>query len=116
MTDRARDTALEAMEAVGIRRCVLVSRMDASESLPRHAPDLDHTILRTGRLLDEPLGTNRISLAPALPAADIPTVDAATAVVAVLESPATIGRCWDVTRGDTAPRRAIRAALADEDT
>lgn len=121
---------IEAAQLAGVRRYVQVSAMnvdkpvaaDADESWIAYvaakresdaavrASGLDWTIIRPGRLIDA-YGTGRVALGERLPAGEIPRADVAGVLTAVLEMPATIGREWDVTSGDSGPRKAIRALL-----
>ena len=104
---------IEALRAAGIGRLISVSGHDASadEDSLVHASGCDWTILRFGRLLGG-YGTNRVAIGESLPAADIPATDAASVVIAVLETPGTAGRAWFAAAGDSGARRATRALLA----
>lgn len=115
-----RDGAIKLIDAArqnGIRRYVMISAMDAEE--PRgdevfqtylrakaeadealRRSGLDYTIVRPGRLTNEP-GSGCVSLAERLPRGEIPRADVAAVVVCVLETPATVGRQFDVTAGET---------------
>lgn len=74
--------------------------------------DLEWTILRPGRLTDDP-GTGRITLAPPrIERGDIPRADVADTIVALLDSEHSAGRTLEVVSGDT-PIEAAVAALAD---
>ncbi len=73
------------------------------------AAGLDYTIIRPGRLTDEP-GTGRIALAPWLKGADIPRADVAALLAAVLENDNAVNRLWEATGGDTPIPWAIEAA------
>jgi len=71
------------------------------------ASGLDYTIVRPGRLTDDP-PTGRISAAERLERGAIPRADVAATLVAVLDEPATIGRAFDLVSGDTPIDEAIR--------
>lgn len=128
-----RDGALKliaAAKANGIARFLMISTFHADE--PRgdevfqtymrakaeadaalRESGLDCTIIRPGRLTDDP-GTGRISLAPRLKGADVPRDDVAALLAACLTDPRTIGRQWELTRGDTPIDEAIAQAAAQE--
>lgn len=121
-----RDAALKLMQAAlanGIRRYVMISAMNpeqprgnevfrvylqakAEADAALRDSDLDWTIVRPGRLTDEP-GTGRVMLARELERADIPRADVAAVLAEVLDTPETIRRQLDVTGGDVPIREAI---------
>jgi uncharacterized protein YbjT (DUF2867 family) len=127
--DRAGAALLaDAAEQAGVRRYLLVSSMGADRAeAPGVDPvfaaylrakaaseadlrgrDLDWTILRPGRLTDEP-GTGRVRLAePPVPPGAVPRDDVAAVLVALLDTPASSGRTLELVSGDT----PIPAALA----
>ena len=79
------------------------------------ASGLDYTIIRPGRLTDNP-GTGRIALGPWLKGADIPRADVAALLVGVLENDNAVNRVWEATGGDTPIPWAIEgAAKRDSD-
>jgi len=118
-------------ERLGIRRFVQVSAIGVDDPLPEDTGEvwkayvaakrdsdnalrnssLDWTIIRPGRLVDEP-GTGRVSLAATLPRGDVPRADVAAVVAAVLDEPAAIGRQWTLVAGETAVDEAVRTAGA----
>ncbi|MEW1843437.1 SDR family oxidoreductase [Nonomuraea angiospora] len=124
--DRAASVLLaEAAERAGVRRFVQVSSMgagrppqggdevwaayikaktEAEEDL--RARDLDWTILRPGRLTDEP-GTGLVRLAPEVPPGAVPRDDVAAVIVALLEAPGTVRRTLELVSGDTPIQTAI---------
>jgi uncharacterized protein YbjT (DUF2867 family) len=126
-----RDGALrliEACQSAGVRRYVMVSAMGAREGARGQTGDfaayieakaqadraladsgLDYTIMRPGRLTDEP-AMEHIAAAPELPRNSIPRADVALTLVAVLESPNTVGKDFDLTTGPL-PFQAAVAAL-----
>lgn len=128
-----RDGALKLIDAAkagGISRYLMISTFHAEE--PRRdevfqaymrakseadaalrASGLEYTILRPGRLTDEP-GTGRVNLARRLKGANVPRDDVAAVLLACLDDPRTIGRQWELTRGETVITDAIaQAAAAD---
>jgi uncharacterized protein YbjT (DUF2867 family) len=70
---------------------------------------LDWTILRPGRLTDDP-GTGLVTLGDSLGRGDIPRADVAAVVVAALDNPRSIGRQWDVVGGQTPVDDAVASA------
>lgn len=115
---------MRAAKASGIRRYVIVSSIgadagaDGEEMGPYRrakgrADDalresgLDFTIVRPGRLTDEP-GTGLVALGASVGPGQIPRDDVAAVIAAALHQPATIGRTFEVVGGDV----PIEAALA----
>jgi uncharacterized protein YbjT (DUF2867 family) len=114
--------------AKGVRRYVMVSAMGAGappsgdevfavylrarakadEEL--RASGLDWTVVRPGRLTDEP-GIGRIAAAPSVERGEIARDDVAATLVAVLDEPATIGVVFELVAGE-APISEALAALA----
>lgn len=128
--DRAAATLFaEAAERAGARRFVQISSMGheraddpavgevfaaylrakaaAEEDLRTRR--LDWTILRPGRLTDEP-GTGRIQLAEHTGRADVTRDDVAAVVLALLDEPRTVGRTLELI-GGTVPIAEAVAAL-----
>jgi len=121
-----RDGAIKLIDAArrnGIGRYVMISAMNAEE--PRgdevfqtylrakaeadealRRSGLDYTIVRPGRLTNEP-GSGRVCLAPRLPRGEISRADVAPVLACVLDAPATVGRQFDVTAGDQAIAEAV---------
>ncbi|MER6005242.1 SDR family oxidoreductase [Nonomuraea angiospora] len=124
--DRAASVLLaDAAERAGVRRFIQVSSMgagrapqggdevwaayitaktEAEEDL--RARDLDWTILRPGRLTDEP-GTGLVRLAPEVPPGAVPRDDVAAVIAALLEAPGTARRTLELVSGDTPIKTAI---------
>lgn len=122
-----RDGAIKLIQAAkknGIKRYVLISAMGLDE--PRgnevfrtylrakaaaekalHMSGLDYTIIKPGRLTDEP-GTGKVALAPDLPRDDIPREDVAAVLAEILETPGTSGHQFDLTSGVTPIREAVK--------
>ncbi len=125
-----RDGALKLMDAArtnGIRRYVMVSAMNperprgsdvfrvylrakAEADAALRDSDLDWTIVRPGRLVDEP-GTGLVSIARELERADIPRADVAVVLAEVIEDPETAGLQFDVTGGNDPIREALAGLL-----
>lgn len=64
------------------------------------ASDLAWTIVRPGRLTDDP-GTGHVTLARHVPRGEIPREDVAAVLAAVLERPATARHVFEVVSGET---------------
>jgi uncharacterized protein YbjT (DUF2867 family) len=131
--DRAAAALLaDAAAAAGVRRYVLISSTGvesvrdgavpdgvdevflaylraklAAEEYVR-ARDLDWTILRPGRLTDDP-GTGRVTLGPRVARGDITRDDVATVVRELLDTPATAGAVLELMGGDTPIGDAVRS-------
>lgn len=120
-----RDAAIllaDAAEAVGVRRYVMVSAMSAddrsldarydevflayirakseADANVRARSGLQTTIVRPGRLTDEP-GAGRVEVAESTGRGEIARADVAAVLLAVLDSPATAGRTFEVIAGQT---------------
>ncbi|MGW1197633.1 NAD(P)H-binding protein [Streptomyces sp. NPDC002536] len=120
----------DAAEAAGVRRFVVVSSMGADREPPegtdpvfaaylrakgaadadvRSRPGLDWTILRPGRLTNEP-GTGRVALADSTGRGDVTRDDVAAVLAALLDEPGTAGRTLELTGGDTPVAEAVAKA------
>ncbi len=118
--------SIEGARQAGIRRFVQVSAIDVDEPVADdagevwkayveakrdsdaalRASDLDWTIIRPGRLTDEPaVGT--VALAPRLQRGEVTRADVAAVVAAVLDAPHTIGQQLDLVGGDTPVADAV---------
>ena len=86
------------------------AKRDADAAL--RASDLAWTIIRPGRLTDDP-PTGLVALADDLGRGDVTRADVAAVVAAVLADDATVGRQWVLVGGTTPIPEAIRDALAD---
>lgn len=117
---------IDAAKANGIARYVIVSSIGAA-----HAPGgtegmapylqakaaadeallasgLEHTIVRPGRLTDEP-GSGRVEAAEHLGRrGQIPRDDVAATLLAVLDEPATVGKAFELLSGDQEIAAALR--------
>lgn len=118
---------VEAALATHVARYVMISSMGAGD--PDNAPeamrpyqrakaeadaavvasDLDYTIVRPGSLTDEP-GRGTISAAPTLGRRGrVSRDDVADTLVAVLDTPSSVGRTFEVLEGDTPIVEAVQA-------
>ena len=109
--------AVKLMEA-GVRRYVIVSAISAGRPEEWSEPmrpyyeakaeadrrleesGLDYTIVRPGSLTDDP-GTGRVTVGTGLAYGDIPRDDVAAVLLAVLVTPASIGKTFELVSGDT---------------
>jgi uncharacterized protein YbjT (DUF2867 family) len=117
--------AVKLMEA-GVPRYVMVSAISAgrpqewSDAMRPYyeakagaderlmASGLDYTIVRPGGLTDDP-GTGRVRLGTDLERGEIPRDDVAAVLLAVLETPGTAGKTFELVAGDTPVDEAIRS-------
>ncbi len=120
--DRAASVLLaDAAEAAGVRRYLQISAMgtdraddpgmdevfaaylrakDAADRDVMSRAGLDWTILRPGRLTDDP-GTGRVSLGADVGYGAVPRADVAAVLVTLLDRPETAGRVLELVGGDT---------------
>jgi uncharacterized protein YbjT (DUF2867 family) len=128
-----RDAAIllaDAAEAAKVRRYVMVSSMGADAEAPDDAGDpvfvaylrakgaadedvrgrkaLDATIVRPGLLTNDP-GTGRVTIADDTGRASIPREDVAAVLLAVLDTPGTVGQTFEVIGGDATIAEALAA-------
>jgi uncharacterized protein YbjT (DUF2867 family) len=122
---------IEAAKANGAPRYVMVSAMGAGDPEAATGPmgayqqakaeadaalvasGLEFTIVRPGRLTDDP-GTGRVEAAESLGRSgargrSITRADTAAVLLAVLDTPSTIGRTFEVLEGKTPIAEAIAA-------
>jgi len=82
----------------------------ASETALRES-DLDWTILRPGRLTDEP-GTGMVRLARTVRRGSVSRDDVAAVLTALLDEPRAIGRTLEIVGGDVPVAEAVAAATS----
>lgn len=120
-----------ACAAAGVRRYLLISSTGVDEPLDPargevwaayirakkaaeeavRGTDLDWTILRPGRLTDDP-ATGRVLLAaPPVERADVTRDDTAAVLAALLDHPATAGLVLELREGDTSIPDAVAGVL-----
>ncbi|WP_411121510.1 NAD(P)H-binding protein [Streptomyces sp. x-19] len=118
----------DAAEAAGVRRFVVVSSMGADQEPPegtdpvfaaylrakgaadadvRARARLDWTILRPGRLTDDP-GAGQVTLADATGRGAVSRDDVAAVLAALLDEPGTAGRTLELIGGDVPVVDAVR--------
>ncbi|MEU4509626.1 NAD(P)H-binding protein [Nonomuraea wenchangensis] len=109
----------DAAERAGVRRFIQISSMGAGkppaggdevwaayiaaktaaeDDLRRR--DLAWTIVRPGRLTDEP-GTGLVRMEPEVPPGAVPRDDVAAVIMALLDNPGTARRTYELVSGDT---------------
>ncbi len=129
--DRAAAALLaDAAEEVGVRRYVLISSIGAGAEPPRGTDpvfaaylraktasetdlerrDLDWTILRPGRLTEDP-GTGRVTLRPSTGRGQVSRDDVAAVLVALLDEPASAGLVLELVAGNTPIEQAVAEAV-----
>jgi uncharacterized protein YbjT (DUF2867 family) len=115
---------VKLMEA-GVRRYLMVSAISAGRPQDWSEPmrpyyeakaeadrrleesGLDYTIVRPGSLTDDP-GTGVVTVGTDLGFGEIPRDDVATVLLAVLETPSSIGKTFELISGDTPVEAAVR--------
>jgi uncharacterized protein YbjT (DUF2867 family) len=116
---------IAAAKQAGISRYVIVSSMGADADAPGddtfavylrakgraddavRASGLDATVIRPGGLTDDP-GTGMVTVGTDLERGSIPRDDVAALLVAVLETPGSIGKTFELVAGDTPVEEAVR--------
>jgi uncharacterized protein YbjT (DUF2867 family) len=121
--------SVEGARSAGISRFVQVSAIGVDDRLPEdtspvwrayveakrdadsalRASDLEWTILRPGRLTDDP-ATGLVALGPDVERGDVTRADVAAVVAAVLDDPASVGRQWNLVGGQTPVAEALAEA------
>jgi nucleoside-diphosphate-sugar epimerase len=117
---------IEAARANGIARYVIVSSMGAGRPERASGPmrpyleakaeaderlaasGLDHTIVRPGRLTDQP-GSGRIRAGLEIGYGEVTRDNVAATLLAVLDADNTIGKTFDLLDGDSPIEEAVRA-------
>jgi uncharacterized protein YbjT (DUF2867 family) len=124
--------SIEGARAAGISRYVQVSAIGVDDPIAEdtapvwrayveakrdsdaavRSSGLDWTILRPGRLTDDP-GTGRVSLGPDVARGDVTRADVAEVVAAVLDTGAGIGAQWNLVGGETPVLEAVQSASTE---
>lgn len=116
---------IEAAEAGGIRRYLMVSSMGADSPPPKggdvfgeylrakaeadralFGSDLDYTVVRPGMLTDEP-PTGRVTIGSSVGRAEVSRADVAAVLAASLSADNTIGKTFELIEGDTPVDEAV---------
>jgi len=124
--DRAAAALLaDAATLAGVRRYLLVSAMGtddppatddvfavylrakAASEEDLRGRDLDWTVLRPGRLTDDP-PTGRVTLARHVERGAVPRDDVAAVLVTLLDTPSTAGGTYELVSGDIPVAEAVR--------
>jgi uncharacterized protein YbjT (DUF2867 family) len=120
--------SIEGARKAGITRFVQVSAIGVDDPLPAGTGEvwrayveakrdadaalrdsgLDWTILRPGRLTDEP-ATGRIALGSSVARGEVPRADVAAVLAAVVDQEVTAGHQWNLVSGDTLVADAVHA-------
>jgi uncharacterized protein YbjT (DUF2867 family) len=120
--------SIEGARKAGIRRFVQVSAIGVDDPVPAgtgevwrayveakrdadaalRASGLEWTIIRPGRLTDDP-ATGRVTLGPDVTPGEVTRADVAAVVAAVLDVPASIGQQWNLVNGDVPVEEAVRS-------
>lgn len=118
--------SIEGAKRAGIDRFVQVSAINVDEPLPADTGEvwrayveakrdadtalresgLDWTIIRPGRLTDDP-PTGLVALGEDVPRADVTRADVAAVLAAVLDTRTTVGRQWNLVNGDVPVAAAV---------
>lgn len=128
--DRAAAELLaDAATIAGVRRYLLISSMGAASEPPPDTNEvfaaylrakaaseqaimrsgLDWTILRPGRLTDDP-GAGTVRLESSVPRGGVSRDDVAAVLLALLDEPGTVGTTLELVEGDMPIREAVAAA------
>ena len=117
---------IEAARSDGIARYVMISAIGAgrpdtvSEQMRPYieakaeadralaASGLDYTIVRPGRLTDDP-GTGLVLVGDKVDYGEVTRDDVAATVVAVLNAPSTVGKSFELVGGETPIEEAVRS-------
>ncbi|MBB5175100.1 uncharacterized protein YbjT (DUF2867 family) [Texcoconibacillus texcoconensis] len=117
---------IEAAKMAGVNRYIMISSFDTTRQAIQDAPrsfapyvaakhyadewlkgtDLDHTIIHPGALTNDE-GTGQIAAAPEVERGEVPREDVASVIVACLEKEETIGKEFQLVKGDQSVQETI---------
>ena len=126
--------SIEGARKAGIDRFVQVSAIGVDNPLPEGSGDvwrayveakrdadaalrasgLAWTIIRPGRLTDEP-ATGKVSLGPDVARGEVTRADVAAVLAAVLDVPGAVGKQWNLVNGDVPVEDAVHSSSASEE-
>ena len=121
--------SIEAARTAGIERFVQVSAIGVDDPLPEdtgdvwrayveakrdadaalRASDLAWTIIRPGRLTDDP-ATGRVALGAQVGRGDVTRADVAAVLAAVLDAPGSVRKQWNLVNGEVPVEEAVQAS------
>jgi uncharacterized protein YbjT (DUF2867 family) len=117
---------IAAAKAAGIARYAIVSSMGADPDAPGddtfsiylrakgkadaelRVSGLDYTVVRPGGLTNDP-GTGRVKVGEKVERGEVPRDDVAAVIAAVLQTPGTVSKTFDLISGDTPVQEAVEA-------
>ncbi len=122
--------SIQAAQRAGISRFVQVSAISVDDPLPEDIQpvwrayveakrdadaalrdtDLAWTILRPGRLTDDP-GEHEVALGPDVERDEVPRADVAELLATIVDDPRTHGRQWNLVAGETPIEEAVSALV-----
>ncbi|TDQ45649.1 SDR family oxidoreductase [Actinorugispora endophytica] len=97
-----------APDAEPVWAAYVEAKKAADDDLRERGLQLDWTILRPGGLTDDP-GTGRVRLAPEVERGQVSRDDVAAVLVALLDTPSTVGHVLELVGGDTPVDEAVAA-------
>ncbi|RPF22298.1 SDR family oxidoreductase [Myceligenerans xiligouense] len=98
---------LPPLDQGDVWRAYVEAKRDADAAL--RASDLDWTIIRPGRLTDDP-ATGLVALGTDAERGDVTRADVAAVLAAVLDDDETVGHQWNLVGGDTPVAEAVARA------
>ncbi|UOQ50509.1 SDR family oxidoreductase [Gracilibacillus caseinilyticus] len=119
---------IEAAKKANVQRFIMISSFDTSREAIQAAPEgfapyvvakhyadewllsteLDYTIIHPGKLTNDP-GTNQVTLSEKVERNEVPREDIAATIVASLNTPSTIGKRFQVVKGNTDIADAVKS-------